>query len=214
MSFHVALLGDSIFDNASYTRGAPDVVTHLRGMLPAEWRASLLAVDGAVSADLVEQLHRLPDDVTHLVISLGGNDALRYRDLLNRPVLSTLDALRLFRERLERFEADYRMAIGAALGHLRPTTTCTIYNGNLPASQAPTARIALSLFNDVILRVGFERHLPMIDLRLVCNEASDYANPIEPSGRGGLKIAEAIIRSMGLSQEQPEYSRVYVSVPS
>ena len=211
MSFHLALLGDSIFDNSSYTRGEPDVVTHLRLMLPALWRASLLAVDGSVSADLEEQLQRLPDDVTHLVISVGGNDALRYSDLLNRPVLSTLDALRLFRDRVERFEADYRKAIGAALALSRPTTTCTIYNGNLPASQAPTARIALSMFNDVILRVGFERHLPMIDLRLVCNEPSDYANPIEPSSRGGRKIAAAIARAMGLSQEAPEYSRVYVS---
>ena len=211
MSFHLALLGDSIFDNASYTRGEPDVVTHLRGMLPADWRASLLAVDGSVSADLAEQLHRLPDDVTHLVISVGGNDALMYSDLLNRPALSTLDALRLFRERVERFEADYRMAIGARMALSRPTATCTVYNGNLPASQAPTARIALSMFNDVILRVGFERHLPMIDLRLVCNEPLDYANPIEPSGSGGRKIAAAIIRAMGLSQEQPACSRVYAS---
>jgi hypothetical protein len=25
---HIALLGDSMFDNGAYTRGAPDVVTH------------------------------------------------------------------------------------------------------------------------------------------------------------------------------------------
>jgi hypothetical protein len=41
--------------------------------------------------------------------------------------------------------------------------------------------------------------LPAIDLRLVCTEPADYANPIEPSGRGGLKIAGAIARSLGLS---------------
>jgi hypothetical protein len=34
--------------------------------------------------------------------------------------------------------------------------------------------------------------LPLIDLRLVCNEDADFANPIEPSVRGGAKIATAI----------------------
>jgi hypothetical protein len=209
MPFHVALLGDSIFDNASYTRGEPDVVTHLRGLLPHDWQASLLALDGCVSADLAEQLPRVSHDVTHLVISVGGNDALMYSDLLNRPVLSTGDALRLFRERVERFEADYRAAIGRALALGRPTTICTVYNGNLPASQAPNARIALAMFNDVILRVAFEHHLPAIELRLICNEPADYANPIEPSGRGGWKIAQAIARSLGISMDKIEASRVY-----
>ena len=32
---HVALLGDSIFDNGAYTSGGPDVVTQLRAILPA-----------------------------------------------------------------------------------------------------------------------------------------------------------------------------------
>ena len=38
MAEHIALLGDSIFDNNAYTGGAPDVVTHLRGILPPGWR--------------------------------------------------------------------------------------------------------------------------------------------------------------------------------
>ena len=97
MAFHVALLGDSIFDNRSYTRGEPDVVAHLRALLPGGRRASLFAVDGSVSDDLAEQLPRVSTDITHLVISVGGNDALRYSDLLQRPVSSTAEALRLFR---------------------------------------------------------------------------------------------------------------------
>jgi hypothetical protein len=35
MAGHVVLLGDSIFDNRSYTAGAPDVITHLGSLLPA-----------------------------------------------------------------------------------------------------------------------------------------------------------------------------------
>ena len=209
MSSHVALLGDSIFDNRSYTRGEPDVLSHLRNLLPPHWRATLLALDGSVSAELAGQLPGVRNEITHLVISVGGNDALMNSDLLNCRVASTHDALGLFRYRVDRFEGDYRTAIAGALALGRPTTICTIYNGNLPAPQAPTAQLALSMFNDVILRVAFEHHLPVIDLRLICNEQADYANPIEPSGRGGWKIANAIVHSLGISIEKIEESRVY-----
>jgi hypothetical protein len=53
---HVALLGDSIFDNAAYVRGGPDVVAQLREELPPGWTASLLAVDGAVIAGVARPL--------------------------------------------------------------------------------------------------------------------------------------------------------------
>jgi hypothetical protein len=38
------LLGDSVFDNAAYVTGGPDVVSQLRTILPADCQASLLAV--------------------------------------------------------------------------------------------------------------------------------------------------------------------------
>ena len=46
---HIVLLGDSIFDNARYTLGEPDVISQGRQLLPASWRATLLAVDGRVA---------------------------------------------------------------------------------------------------------------------------------------------------------------------
>ena len=86
---HVALLGDSIFDNRAYTGAEPDVIAHLRSLLPPDWRASLFAVDGATISDLAAQLPLVSADVTHLVISVGGNDALLNIDLLGRRVSST-----------------------------------------------------------------------------------------------------------------------------
>jgi hypothetical protein len=193
---HVVLLGDSIFDNASYTRGEPDVVSHLRTVLPAGARATLCAVDGATTGSLGRQLGRVPPDATHLVVAIGGNDALQNTDLLDRRVSSTAEALSLFGDRVDAFESNYRAALGPVLGMKRPTIVCTIYNGNLERSQARLARVALTLFNDVVVRFGFEHDLPVIDLRLICCEPADYANPIEPSGPGGLKIARAIARKV------------------
>ena len=209
MTGHVALLGDSIFDNGAYTRGQPDVVTHLRAVLPSGWTASLFAVDGSITADLEDQLRRLPPDVTHCVISLGGNDAIENSDVLGLRVASMAEALTVLGGRADRFEKAYRAAIDAALRLGRETTLCTIYNGNLSEAEAPLARVALMAFNDVILRVAFEQRVSVIDLRLVCSEPEDYANPIEPSGHGGQKIAAAITRSLGIVDEPAAHSRVH-----
>jgi len=201
MAGHIALLGDSIFDNSAYTRGAPDVVTHLRGILPTGWRASLLAVDGSTSQDLQDQVSLVPPDATHLIVSVGGNDALLNSDLLDTPVASTREAFLLLGVRATRFEHDYRAAIQSVLALKRPTTCCTIYNGNLGPHEAPVARVALMAFNDVILRVVREFGLGTIDLRLVCTSPDDYANPIEPSDLGGQKIARAITAAVGNSAD-------------
>jgi hypothetical protein len=206
---HIALLGDSIFDNASYTGGLPDVVTHLRALLPVGFKASLLAVDGSTTADLGDQVSGIPADVTRIVLSLGGNDALLNVDLLNLPVSSTHEALLLFGERVAEFEQNYRAALATLLERAPNTTVCTIYNGNLPDDQALTARVALMMFNDVILRAAFHWRLPVIDLRLVCSEPSDYANPIEPSGSGGAKIARTIVATLDRAPDPASVSRVF-----
>ena len=194
---HVALLGDSIFDNRAYTRGEPDVVGHLRGLLPPGWRASLVASDGSSTRDIDGQVLRVPDDTTHVVLAVGGNDALMNRDLLGTRVSSTAETLALFDQRVTRFEVSYRRAVAAVLAIARETTVCTVYNGDLAPEEARLARLALAMFNDVIVRVAVEHRLGLIELRLVCREPADYANPIEPSGRGGLKIAVAVGQAVG-----------------
>lgn len=209
MTEHIALLGDSIFDNVSYTNGAPDVITHLRQVLPHEFRASLFAIDGSTTSDLREQVTELPHDVTRVVLSIGGNDALLNADLLDLPVASTREALLLFGQRMSRFEASYREAVASVVRRVPNTTVCTVYNGNLPEDQAKSARVALTLFNDVILRVAFEWRLQIIDLRLVCTDPADYANPIEPSGSGGAKIARAIASTLDSMPGHSSPSRVF-----
>jgi len=190
---HVVLLGDSIFDNGAYTQGGPDVIAQLREALPAGWRATLGAIDGATTQDVDPQLRALPSDVTHAVLSLGGNDALGHADLIDMRVRSSADVLGRLADAAAGFEARYRRAVWAVLERRIPLTICTIYNGNFPdADFQRLASTALAVFNDAILRVAFERALTVIDLRLVFNEPADYANPIEPSSHGGAKIARAI----------------------
>ena len=206
---HVVLLGDSIFDNGAYTRGGPDVITQLRDVVPAGWRATLGAIDGATTEDFNPQVSALPADATHIVVSLGGNDALGHIDLLDRPARSSAEVLAELANAAERFERRYRRAIDAVVARGAAVAVCTIYNGNFPDAQLQRlASVSLTVFNDAILRVAFERRLSVIDLRLVCNEPSDYANPIEPSSHGGAKIARVIVRTLALSPSTEPVARV------
>jgi lysophospholipase L1-like esterase len=197
---HVALLGDSIFDNSAYTQGAPDVVTHLRHLLPAAWQATLCAVDGATTASLEAQLARVPADASHVVIAIGGNDVLQNIDLLSLRVTSSAEAFEICAERIAAFERGYRRAIAKAVALERHTAVCTVYNGALQ-DEATIARVALALFNDVILRTAIDLRLDAVELRSICTEPADYANPIEPSGRGGQKIARAIGHLVGATSD-------------
>jgi hypothetical protein len=194
---HVVLLGDSIFDNAAYVAGGPDVVAQLRPMLPAGWTATLCAVDGAVVDDVERQLASLPRDTTHVVVSAGGNDALAHADLLSRPARSAAEVLGRLADAGTAFETRYRRMLGTVLRRRLQVTLCTIYNGNFPDPLTQRlASTALTVFNDAILRAAIETRTPVIDLRFVCGEAADYANPIEPSVCGGGKIARAVVRAV------------------
>ncbi|HEX8637230.1 MAG TPA: hypothetical protein VF692_04130, partial [Pyrinomonadaceae bacterium] len=80
---HIVLLGDSIFDNKAYIGGEPDVIAHLRSMIPPGWTATLNAVDGSLAENVGSQLAASPETATHFVISTGGNNALMNTDVLN-----------------------------------------------------------------------------------------------------------------------------------
>ncbi len=190
---HVVLLGDSIFDNAAYTGGAPDVVGQLRRRLPQGSKATLGAVDGGMIGDIGGQLQRLPADATHLILSVGGNDALGHIDFLGAPAGSTAEALLGLSGIAAEFERGYHAMLEEVLAHGLPTAICTIYYPRFPDTTLQTIAVtALSVFNDCIVRAALVHRLPLLDLRFVCTEEGDYADPIEPSARGGEKIAGAI----------------------
>jgi hypothetical protein len=189
---HLVLLGDSIFDNAAYVPGGPDVVKQVRAALPAGWSATLLAVDGAVTRGVPAQLSRLPGDATHLVLSVGGNDALGASHILGASARTVGEAVLMLAEIQDRFEQEYGRMLDEVVARGVPTAICTIYDTPPSAPNHKVIKAALSLFNDRITRAAFSRGLPLIDLRLLCAEEGDYANPIEPSVQGGAKMAAAI----------------------
>ncbi|MES2947035.1 MAG: SGNH/GDSL hydrolase family protein [Pseudomonadota bacterium] len=194
---HLVLLGDSTLDNAAYTAGGPAVITHVARELPEHWKTTLGAVDGATTEDIEAQLQILPQDATHLLLSVGGNNALLQADVLDTPITSSGDALLMLYGIARAFEVQYRAVVAACLKKKLPLVVCTVYHGNFPdAGYQQRVIVALTVFNDAIIRIAAENGLTVIDLRTVCSVPEDYANPIEPSVPGGAKIAKAIVRAV------------------
>jgi hypothetical protein len=187
------LLGDSIIDNGAYVAaGEPDVASQIRQRLP-EWTVEMRAVDGWTVADVLAGLGDLPADA-QVVLSAGGNDALGQMDRLADPTpLPFAAALTVLRDVREDFRAAYAALLEAIAG--RPALILTIYNPAFTGAEAPLqapGEGGLSAFNDVIQAEALGRRMDILDLRRLFTDPADYANPIEPSARGGEKIADAV----------------------
>lgn len=207
---HIVLLGDSIFDNKVYVGGDPDVIAHLQSMISPDWTATLNAVDGSLVEHVGSQLAASPETATHFVVSTGGNNALMNTDVLNLEVRTSAEVFRVLSNRLDEFERQYRKMLETVLSRNLPVAVCTIYNPNfLEPLLQKIATVALSTFNDVIIRQAMLAGIPFLDLRLVCSEKSDYANEIEPSSKGGRKIAAKILETIQTHDFSNERTSVY-----
>ena len=205
---HIVLVGDSIFDNAAYVeKGA--AVKLLLASVVKDVKVTLLAVDGHVTTDVPAQLSAFPDDATHVFVSCGGNDALRIVGVLEKPVASVGKALEILTDIKEEFRQKYKNMLRALSEKHNNIVVCTIYN-KLPTIPEK-ALSALALFNEVILEEAAVRKLPVIDLRVICNEVGDYStvSPIEPSEQGGKKIVRVINTVLNNHDFNASETRVY-----
>jgi hypothetical protein len=207
---HVVLLGDSIFDNARYVPDRPPVIEQVRRGLPLGWQATLVAVDGHTVEDVAIQLARIPAGATHLVLSIGGNDALGAGSLLHQQAATVAEALTFLGEALTEFRDQYAAMLRSVLAVGLPLAVCTVYDA-IPTLTDPE-RVGLAGFNEVILRAAIAAGLPVIDLRLICTHPDDYSplSAIEPSVVGGAKLADVIVNALTTHDFARRRSVVYV----
>jgi len=201
---YLVLLGDSIFDNASYVPNEPAVIAQVQQLLPPGDTALLRAIDGNTIAGVYSQLQHLPAATTHLFLSVGGNDALReaYQIIPSGELVTLrLDELVAMRQR---FEKEYHALLQTVLSYEKDTIVCTVYD-RCPVEGRPMKQLIytlLPMFNDCILRQAAQAGLPVLDLRVLCQDKADFSSlsPIEPSVKGGEKIAKAIVE---ITQSDP-----------
>jgi hypothetical protein len=207
---HIALLGDSIFDNAEYVPRGGSVIDHLTSLIPRGSEATLVAVDGASCRDVFDQIPHVPRSATHLFLSCGGNDALNESGLLDARVPNARAAVTLLSQARTRLSRCYEQLVDAISKLGRPLAVCTVYDA-IPV-LSDVERTALTAFNDVILRSAFRRGIPLIDLRVICDEAADYSDtsPIEPSAAGAAKITRSLLEVATRHDFSSGRSTVYV----
>jgi len=203
---HITLLGDSILDNKAYTRQERCVTEHLRSKLQScSCTVTNCAEDGAVMDDVCLQLGRIPDSSTVLVLSAGGNDALKQlQSLESEPRIGNLcSKIGWIRQE---FRSRYAEMLHSILQKDLPLVACTVYYprfqsrkglGGYSWWEALVLQIISCIgvfFINLVIKAECRRQgLPIIDLARVFNHAQDYANPIEPSVFGGDKISNNII---------------------
>jgi hypothetical protein len=206
---HIVLLGDSIFDNAAYVGNGPSVIKQVNSQLPGNWQASLLANDGDTTIQVAQQLTQLTLDTTHLALSVGGNDALGCIARLESVVATVKQGLVALTEIKTEFEINYQALLSTLMALKKPLLVCTIYD-RVPGLPAEL-RTALSLFNDVILRAAIQHALPVLDLRMICTEPDDYSevSPIEPSSKGGCKLAAKMVAAVSEHDFSKRGCRIY-----
>lgn len=193
--YEVALLGDSVFDNAKYVMEDSSVQDRLIMCLNSEDIVSLYAKDGATSNDLNEQIDFNTIVATHYFISIGGNDALKYREsILNNNPSDDSDVL--IAEDIFKLTEGFRnnlIDVAKTLENFpEDVTFCTIYNA-VPGLTKQEVMV-VNIFNGIIIDVATQHGFNVLDLRKIFIESQDFSSisPIEPSEFGGLKLAKAI----------------------
>jgi len=225
---HIVLLGDSIFDNSSYVNpGELDVPNQLRSLVGNDCKVTNLAVDGNVTRHINNQLKKIPANATHLFVSVGGNDGLGHLSIFQRPINTIGEALQKIYLIGENFKNVYSSMLDNVLKHKLPTSVCNIYYPRFHSNSLDRVSsyfrmgvnaeklqrmvmAAETIFNDIIMFEVFKRNLPLIDLRILCNDNQDFANPIEPSCIGGMKIAKTINNIVRINRIDTNYCEVYV----
>ncbi len=197
---HICLMGDSIFDNDVYIPGEPGVIEQMRRSIPKTWSASKVAVDGDCIEDIPNQLEKVPTHTTDIVVSIGGNDLRKFRHLLAKVAEgSKLEAL------IASPLADFELAYGWMLDTVSEpglrVCACTIYTA-IPFAEPEMrdhAPSAIDAFNAIIQRLAEARGISVIRLDVACADKDDFSkmSPIEPSSKGGQKIVDAILQTLG-----------------
>ena len=126
-------------------------------------------------------------------MSVGGNDALHVLHTLQNQVSSVAEVFLHFHRIRKEFDRKYQTMLSNALSYNLPTTVCTIYKPCLSHRNAVRLLGYVEgggLSNDEQQKIT-NTALPIIN-DVIFDDVADYANEIEPSAVGGMKIAKII----------------------
>lgn len=139
----------------------------------------------------------IPDDATHVVISIEGNRAIASSGLLLGHPATFTDGLARLSFAADQFEATVEALVRSAKATRLPCVICTMCPPRYPEPVRQRAAVAaLTIFNWRIFRRALEAGIAIVDLRNACGESSDYADHTLLSKSGLQKCAHIVWRAL------------------
>jgi hypothetical protein len=187
----VTLFGDSILNNSRYVPLGKSVGASLRDIYGSGLRIN--AQDGASINNVYNQVEQYEtynkiSDNTHIVISAGGNN-----------MLNAMNVHALNNESVDKFASQYRRLVKHVCTTF-PEAHIYLLNVYHPAEERyDKISKYIDRWNDSVASlVGDDDlgRLSLIDVAGICTEEEDFVSEIEPSSKGGKKIAREIVNKI------------------
>ena len=182
---NIILLGDSILNNSVYTLPKESVPNLISSQLEKTPEKTLynLAKDGATISDSASQLLQIPPNLnqrlTRVFISAGGNDILKRRELHSDFVAP------LFSKYM-----DLVKSVKTKFSNCDLVLLKLYYPFNPTYSQyKPVITQWNKLLDEHRLSIGYQ----LLETDKLIVSEDDIVYDVEPSAKGGLKIASAIV---------------------
>jgi hypothetical protein len=201
---HLVLLGDAL-QNIDLGKGQAESTLVPRPRNP--WKLTVLQPPEVLRQGRVRAI---PAEVSHIGICVDGGWAIETSGLLQGGAQTIREALDVLALAADEFENMFARLIAAATEAGVPTIVCTLVPARyVEPSQHRVAATALAIFNDRILRRSIAARLSIVELRLVCDEASDYASETLLSSTGVRKVANVARSALYDISRNPGRTRVY-----
>lgn len=202
---HVVLLGDSLLPvRADLPGGSLESAVMPGARFP--WKLSVISAAQVSTPGATP----IPEDASHIVINIEGNDAIAASGLLDGPAIAWRAGLSQLNSAADDFERHVEILSRAALSTRLPTLVCTMYPPRYPDwEHQQAACAALAVFNDRILKSAVAAGFSIADLRQLGGVADLYATPTQLSLAGLQRVAEIIRRALDVISRDTARSQVF-----
>jgi hypothetical protein len=203
---HVVLLGDSLLPvRADLPEGRLEDAIMPGARFP--WKLSVIS---AAQVSTPGPSATIPEDATHIVINIEGNEAIAASGLLDGPPIAWRSGLAQLNSAADDFERHVEILARAALSTRLPTLACTMFPPRYPDwEQQQAACAALAVFNDRILKSAVAAGFAIADLRQLGSVPELYASPTQLSVAGLQRVAEVIRRALDVISRESVRTQVF-----
>ena len=181
----IFLLGDSVLNNSKYVSNNESVYEYVK---QKNTNTYLYAKDDSTIVDLYTQLNNIPSDITEeeekntsVVISIGGNDILK---------MTTTDSSTKVNELFQKY-MDFLSSLRSKFPSIKQIVLLSLYYP--PKSMYHKYYPYIDKWNQLLEENSFKMDYKIIQTNKIMTNTEDFIFDIEPSVKGGEKIANILL---------------------